>query len=59
LKIFCDDKDKLEEYRFKFLNWEVHKDFENEGGLNKLTNLSQKSKFISSKILISNGKQYS
>jgi hypothetical protein len=59
LKIFCDDKDKLEEYRFKFLNWEVHKDFENEGGLNKLTNLSQNSKFISSKILISNGKQFS
>ena len=59
LKIFCDDKNKLEEYRFKFLNWEVHQDFENEGILNKLTNLSQNSKFISSKILISKGKQFS
>jgi len=59
LKIFCDVKDKLEEYRFKFLNWEVHQDFENEGALNKLDTLSQKSKFISSKILISKGKQFS
>jgi hypothetical protein len=59
VKIFCDDKNKLEEYRFKFLNWEVHQDFENEGTLNKLDTLSQKSKFISSKILISKGKQFS
>ena len=59
LKIFCDDKSKLEEYRFKFLNWEVNQDFENEGVLNKLANLSEKSKFISSKILISKGKQFS
>ena len=59
LKIFCDVKDKLEEYRFKFLNWEVHQDFENECVLNKLDTLSQKSKFISSKILISKGKQFS
>ena len=59
LKIFCDDKDKLEEYRFKFLNWDIHQDFENEGSLNKLTNLSENSKFISSKILISKGKQFS
>ena len=59
LKIFCDDKNKLEEYRFKFLNWDVHQDFENEGTLNKLTNLSKNSKFISSKILISKGKQFS
>ena len=59
LKIFCDDKDKLEEYRFKFLNWDIHQDFENEGALNKLINLSENSKFISSKILISKGKQFS
>jgi len=59
LKIFCDDKDKLEEYRFKFLNWEVNEDFENEGVLYKLSNLSEKSKFISSKLLISKGKQFS
>ena len=58
LKIFCDDKDKLEEYRFKFLNWDIHQDFENEGALNKLINLSENSKFISSKILISKGKHF-
>ena len=59
LKIFCDDKNKLEEYRFKFLNWEIHQDFENEGTFEKLSNLSNKSKFISSKILISKGKHFS
>lgn len=59
LKIFCDDKNKLEEYRYKFLDWEVNKDFDNDGALEKLQNISEKSKFISSKILISKGKQFS
>ena len=59
LKIFCDTKEMLEEYRFKFLDWEIHKDFEENSTLDKIKNLSEKSKFISSKILISKGKQFS
>ena len=59
LKIFCDTKETLEEYRFKFLDWEIHKDFEENSTLKNIKNISKKSKFISSKILISKGKQFS
>jgi hypothetical protein len=59
LKIFCDDKNKLNEYKFKFLDWDINKDFENDSALEKLPTISEKSKFISSKILISKGKQFS
>lgn len=59
IKIFCDDREKLNEYRFKFLDWEINKDFEDESQLKNLKGLSEDSKFISSKILISKGKQFS
>ncbi len=59
LKIFCDNKEKLNEYRFKFLDWEINKDFEENSILNNLSTISKNSKFISSKILISKGKQFS
>jgi hypothetical protein len=59
LKIFCDTEDALNEYRFKFLDWEIHKDFEKESTLKNIKNISKNSKFISSKILISKGKQFS
>lgn len=59
LKIFCNNKDKLEYYRFKFLNWNIEKDFDEERSLSKIKNLTEKSKFISSKVLISKGKQFS
>ena len=59
LKIFCDDKNKLNEYKFKFLDWDINKDFENDSALEKLPTISEKSKFISSKVLISKGKQFS
>ena len=59
LKIFCDDKEKLNEYKFKFLDWEINKDFEDNFIFNDLPKISEKSKFISSKVLISKGKQFS
>jgi hypothetical protein len=59
LKIFCDTEEALNEYRFKFLDWEIHKDFEKESTLKNIKNISKNSKFISSKILISKGKQFS
>jgi hypothetical protein len=59
LKIFCDTEDALNEYRFKFLDWEIHKDFEKDSTLKNIKNISKNSKFISSKILISKGKQFS
>ena len=59
LKIFCDNKEKLKEYKFKFLDWEVNKDFEDNSIFNNLPTISERSKFISSKVLISKGKQFS
>jgi len=59
IKIFCDDKNELNNYRFKFLDWEVNKDFDENVSFKNLNNLNKESKFISSKILISKGKQFS
>lgn len=59
IKIFCDDKNKIDDYRFKFLDWEINKDFDENKKFENLQNISGKSKFISSKILISKGKQFS
>jgi len=59
IKIFCDDKEKLNEYRFKFLDWEINKDFDDNKKIETINNFSESSKFISSKILISKGKQFS
>ena len=59
LKIFCDNKEKLKEYKFKFLDWEINKDFEDNSIFNNLPTISERSKFISSKVLISKGKQFS
>jgi hypothetical protein len=59
LKIFCDCKEMLNEYRFKFLDWDIHKDFEEQVLFKNIKEISKESKFISSKILISKGKQFS
>ena len=59
VKIFCNSKEKLESYRFKFLNWDIEKDFDEKRKLCELDNISDKSFFISSKVLISKGKQFS
>jgi len=59
VKIFCNIKDKLENYRFKFLNWDIEKDFDETRKLSNFENASEKSYFISSKVLISKGKQFS
>lgn len=59
VKIFCNSQDKLDHYRFKFLDWNIEKDFDENRKLNNLSNLSEDSYFISSKVLISKGKQFS
>jgi ADP-heptose:LPS heptosyltransferase len=59
LKLFCDSKAEIDNYRFKFLDWEIEKDFEEKNPLDDLKNINKNSKFISSKILISKGKQFS
>ena len=51
--LFVTDKSCVDEIN------EINKDFENDSALEKLSTISEKSKFISSKILISKGKQFS
>lgn len=57
VKIFCSSKEKLNEFRFKFLDWDIEKDFEDEQLL--IDNLKSTSKFVSSKVILSKGNKYS
>lgn len=59
IKIFCSSPDRLNEFRFKFLDWQIEKDFEEKNTLKNLEKISPQSKFKSSKILISKGQKYS
>lgn len=59
LKIFCNNKERLQEFRFKFLDWEIVEETIEKGTMNKVDNLNNKSYFISSKKIISKGKTYS
>lgn len=59
IKIFCSNENELNYYRNKFFDWQVEKDQKNFNKFTELKNISNKSFFISSKILISKGKQFS
>ena len=59
IRILCNKPEKLNEYRLKFLDWTIEKDFNEDLKFEKIKNLTSKSKFISSKILLSKGKQFS
>lgn len=59
VKIFCNNKDKLSYYRFKFLDWKVLQDFDDDKNLKQFSNINPNSRFVSSKTLLSKGKQFS
>jgi len=59
IKLICNNKEKLNEYRFKFLDWDVQEEKVSELKFSELKNLKPDSKFVSSKIIISKGKHYS
>lgn len=59
IKILCNVPEKLNQYRLKFLDWSIEKDFNENLKFEKIDKLNNKSKFISSKILLSKGKQFS
>lgn len=59
LKILCSDKNSIKNLRLKFLDWNIEQDFSNNSISEKLKKLNNKSKFVSSKILLSKGKQFS
>jgi hypothetical protein len=59
IKLVCDNKEKLSEYRFKFLNWHIEEEKISELNFSELENLKPDSKFVSSKTILSKGKYYS
>lgn len=58
VKLFCNDKKRLEEFRFKFLDWQIFKDFSDKT-LKDIEGVTETSRYISSKIILSKGKKYS
>ena len=59
VRTFCPDNYDLNTARLKFLDWTVEKEHRNIKNLNEIKNLNKKSKFVSSKALLSKGKQFS
>ena len=57
VKIYCDKKERFDEFKFKFLDWEVEKDFSEENILSKLEK-TDNLKYISAKTLFSKGKAF-
>ena len=56
--LYCSDASKINDYRFKLLDWNVEKDFNENNCLNEIKNISENCKYESSKIIISKGKKY-
>lgn len=59
VKLFCNNSEKLKSYRFKFLDWQIYKDYNEEKKLKNYPLIASSSKFVSSKVIFSKGNQYS
>jgi len=61
LEIFCEDKDELSAYRFQFFDFDIEESiFKSKKDLDKsLNKFNKNTKFLSGKILISDGQRYS
>jgi hypothetical protein len=55
--VYCSDKEKIKDYRFKFLDWNVEEDF-CENKIGDIKNIDKNSKYVSSKIILSKGEKY-
>ena len=58
INLYCDNKEKFKDHKFKFLDWELEQDFSDEEVIPTLEKFSKSSKYHSSKIIISKGKKY-
>ena len=58
VKIYCSDRDKIKDYRFKFLDWDIEKDYNDNIKLDSFSNINKNSTYKSSKVIISKGKKY-
>lgn len=59
VEIFCEDKSKIADYRFKFFDFSINETIYKSKEELKGTNIGPESKFLSSKILLSEGQKYS
>lgn len=59
LKIFCNKKEKIADFRFKFFDFDIQEDFPVSDDFLSTKGLTKESKFVSSKILVSKGKKFS
>ena len=61
VEVFCEDESKLNDYRFEFFDFDVNESlFKSKADLgDNASKLTKSSKFLSGKILLSEGKKYS
>jgi len=59
IKIYCNQLDKISEFRFKFLNWDIYEDKSSILSGEIKLKINENTKFVSSKVLFSSGKLFS
>lgn len=59
IKIYCNQLDRISEFRFKFINWDIHEDKAPTLSDEIKSKINENTKFTSSKILFSSGKLFS
>jgi len=60
LQIFCEDQDKINDYRFKFFDFEVSESlFKTKEDTECVEKIDANTKFVTGKVLLSQGKKYS
>ena len=61
VEIFCEDSDKLQDYRFDFFDFTINESiFKDKAALeDKKKHLNSNTKFLTGKVLLSEGKRYS
>ena len=59
IKIYCNQIDKINEFRFKFLDWDIFEDKASTLPDDVKSKINETTKFVSSKIIFSSGKLFS
>lgn len=61
VELFCEDKEKIQDYRFNFFDFSINESiFKNKAALKgDGKHLNSKTKFVTGKVLLSEGKKYS
>ena len=58
IQVYCSEAERINDYRFKFLDWDVEEDYNESLKINKIKDLNKNSKYVSSKNIFSKGKIY-